>query len=167
MTGAHGGKKIKGRKRHLIVDIEGLLMDAAVHSAGVSDKAGLRQMLTPELAERFPRMEKLLVDMGYESAALVAWVIATVGWVLEGVKHPWQDQAAGWSTDGSTPPPKPSGFHVLPKRWIVERTIAWLNRFRRLSKDYEYYLDTSEAFLYFISSTLILRRLARLRAQKG
>ena len=142
-------------------------MEAAVHSAGVSDKAGLRQMLTPELAVRFPRMEKLLVDMGYESAALVVWVLATVGWVLEVVKHPWQNQAAGWSTDGSGPPPKPPGFHLLPKRWIVERTIAWLNRFRRLSKDYEYYTDTSEASLYFISSTLTLRHLARLQDQRS
>jgi putative transposase len=92
----------------------------------------------------------------------VAWVQLTLGWSVQVVQHWWTGVRAVWVPAGIEPPPLPSGFHVLPKRWIVERTFAWLGKCRRLSKDYEYLPAPSETLLYTAMSWLMLRRLARL-----
>jgi putative transposase len=140
--GYDAGKKVKGRKRHIIVDTLGLLLAVVVHSAKVQDRDGAKLVLA-KLSGRFPRLKLLWADGGY-AGQLVEWVLAFGGWVLEIVKRP----------EGA------KGFQVLPRRWVVERTLAWLGRYRRLSKDYEALPQTSEAFIYIAMIHLMLRRLA-------
>ncbi len=133
---------MKGRKRHLVVDTLGLLLAVAVHAADVQDRDGAKLVLG-KLVGRFPRLWVLWADGGYAGKLLV-WALVVGGWVIEVV-------------------PKPAGargFAVLPKRWIVERTFAWLGRSRRLSKDYEGLPATSEAWIRVAMIHLMLQRLA-------
>ena len=140
--GYDAGKKVKGRKRHLGVDTLGLLLAIVVTSAHVSDPAGAR-LVAGQLRGRFPRLTRLWADGGYAGAALAAWMLALGGWIFEVVRG---------RTDQR-------GFAVIPKRWIVERTFGWLNRYRRLSKDYEELPETSEVMILIAMSHLMLRRL--------
>jgi putative transposase len=143
VAGYDAGKKVKGRKRHLVVDTLGLLLAVVVHSAALQDRDGAKLVLG-KLGPRFPRLRLLWADGGY-AGKLVDWVRETWAWVLTIVKR--DDDA--------------KGFQVLPKRWIVERTFAWLDRYRRLSKDYEYLTDTAEAMIYVAMIHLMVVRLAR------
>lgn len=140
--GYDAGKKIKGRKRHIVVDTLGLIIGVVVHAADVQDRDGAKKVIE-EIRFRCPRMEKLWADGGY-SGALIEWVEKFAGWNLEIVKR--SDAA--------------KGFELLPHRWIVERTFAWLSRYRRLSKDYEFFAETSENFIYMAMINLMLHRLA-------
>ena len=140
--GYDGGKQIIGRKRHLIVDTLGLLLAVVVHSAKVSGPLGARWVLA-QLTHRFSRLRLLWTDGNY-TGALVEWALHWGGWVLEAVKRP----------EGM------KGFQVPPRRWVVERTFAWLGRYRRLSKDYEALPQTSEAWIYLAMTNLMLGRLA-------
>jgi putative transposase len=133
---------VTGRKRHLVVDTLGLLLAVVVHAADVQDRDGARLVLG-KLAGRFPRLRLVWADGGY-AGALLLWALATAGLVIEIVAKP-----AGITT-----------FTVLPKRWIVERTFAWLGRCRRLSKDYEALPATSEAWIQVAMIHLMLKRLA-------
>lgn len=133
---------MKGRKRHIVVDTLGLLLRCVVHPANVQDRDGAKWVLQ-ELAERFPRLRKVWADGGY-AGQLVEQAKGWGKWVLEIVKRPESAQ----------------GFQVLPHRWIVERTFAWLGRFRRLSKDYEALAETSETMIRLAMIRLMLRRLA-------
>ena len=112
----------------------------------------------------FPRMRKVWVDYAYRG--LKAWVKAALGWTLEVVHHGWTGVRGVWVGKGAQPPELPGGFQVLPRRWVVERSLAWYGRNRRLSKDYERNSKTEETFIYAASAFQILRRLARLR-KKG
>ena len=134
---------MSGRKRHLVVDTLGLLLAVVVHAANVQDRDGARLVLA-KLIGRFPRLWVLWADGGYAGTLLI-WALVVGGWVIELVKKP----------EGTTT------FAVLPKRWIVERTFAWLGRCRRLSKDYEALPATSEAWIYLAMIHLMLKRLAR------
>jgi len=134
---------VTGRKRHLVVDTLGLLLAVVVHPADVQDRDGARLVLAG-LEGRFPRLVLVWADGGYAGTLLV-WALVAVGVVLEIVKR--SDAARG--------------FVVLPKRWIVERTFAWLGRSRRLSKDYEALAETSEAWIRIAMIQLMLKRLAR------
>ena len=143
--GYGAGKKTFGRKRHLLVDTLGLVLLTVVHAAGIQDRDGARLVLAP-LAHSFTRLRKIWADGGY-AGALVEWVrnLRTRHRIdLEIVKR----------TDDL------KGFVVLPKRWIVERTFAWLSFHRRLSKDYEYLPETSESFIHISMIRLMLARLA-------
>ncbi len=126
-----------------MVDTLGLLLMVVVHSAGLQDPAGARLVLGP-MAARFPRLSLIWADDIYKGP-LVRWVWCCFGWVLQIVRR---------SDDGK-------GFQVLPLRWVVERTFAWLGRYRRLSKDYDFLPKTSETMIYAAMSLLMLRRLAR------
>ncbi len=139
--GYDAGKKVGGRKRHIVVDTLGLILAAVVHAADVQDREGAKLVLAA-LAGRFPRLRLIWADGGY-AGQLVTWALAAYGWALEIVKRP--DDARG--------------FVVLPKRWVVERTFGWLGRCRRLSKDYEALPETSEAWIYLAMTHLMLRRL--------
>jgi putative transposase len=86
----------------------------------------------------------------------------TLGWSVTVVRHWWTGVSTGWVAPGQEPPEIPVGFQVLPWRWIVERSFAWMGRYRRLSKDYEYLVETSEAMVYTAMSRTMLARLARL-----
>jgi putative transposase len=144
--GPHGydaGKKINGRKRHLLVDTLGLVLMVVVHAADIQDRDGARLVLQA-IRGVFPRLQLIWADGGYRGA-LVDWVKTTFNWVLDIVKRPDDQQ----------------GFAVLPRRWVVERTFGWLGRYRRLSKDYERCPQSGEAMVYAAMSHLMLRRLAR------
>jgi putative transposase len=141
-AGYDAGKKVKGRKRHLGVDTLGLLLAIVVTGAHVSDAAGAR-LVSGQLRGRFPRLARLWADGAYAGTALAAWMLEAGGWVLEVVRGR-ADQR---------------GFAIIPKRWIVERTFGWLNRYRRLSKDYEELPQTSEVMILIAMSHLMLRRL--------
>jgi putative transposase len=132
---------VNGRKRHLLVDTEGLVVRVVVLPADIQDRDGA-QDLCHVAAPVCPRLERLWADHAY-TGALVAWVREEYGWRLEIVSKP----------------PDQAGFAVQPRRWVVERTFAWLSTYRRLSKDYEELPDSSEAWIYAASIHLMLRRL--------
>lgn len=134
---------MKGRKRHIVVDTLGMLLACAVHSADIQDRDGAQSVLE-ELADRFPRLRKVWADGGY-AGRLVEKAKDWGNWFLEIVKR--SDKAAG--------------FELLPHRWIVERTFAWLGRYRRLSKDYETFTETSVAMIQLAMIRLMLGRLAQ------
>lgn len=141
--GFDGGKQVKGRRRHIVVDTLGLLLAVYVAAANLPERAGAK-VLFEKLAGRFPRLQLFWADGGYAGVDFIGWIKQTYQWVLEIVKRP----------EGAR------GFHLLPKRWKVERTFGWFNRSRRLSKDYEQLPAVSEAWLYVAMSHLMLRRLA-------
>jgi putative transposase len=141
--GYDAGKQVKGRKRHIVVDTLGLLLAVVVHGADVQDYDGAKLVLE-ELAGRFPRLRKIWADSRYACNGLPAWVRAAFGWVLEVVRRPV----------GAV------GFVVLHRRWVVERTFAWLGRYRRLAKDYERSPRVSEAWIRLAMIRIMLRRLA-------
>ena len=162
--GYDGGKKINGRKRHLLVDTQGLVLGVTVHPADIMDRDGVI-LLLEVLRDRFPRLSHVWLDGGYKGKGKgKEWIETVLGWTVQLVQHPrkithiWapKDAVIDWNT--VLPPP---GFRVLPRRWVVERTFSWFGQSRRLSKDYEYLCATSEAFIYVAMSRLMLRRLAR------
>src|SRR5918997_4884058 len=173
--GYDGAEKIKGRKRHLLVDTEGFVLSAKVHSAKVMDYEGIKALL--DRAKRlFPRLWHLWMDAGYRGEGKGAdWVEKTLGWRVEIVSRPRKPApeevlmawAREWAKEGVTVDWQkllpPQGFVVLPRRWVVERTIAWIDQNRRMSKDYERLAATSEAFIYVAMTRLMVRRLARAR----
>ncbi len=150
IRGYDAGKKVAGRKRHIIVDTLGLILLVVVTAGNVQDRDGAKTLLQALFKRikkskysRWCRLKLIWADGGYRGE-LLNWVKCTLGWTLEIVEK-LSDQV---------------GFQVLPKRWIIERTFAWLNRQRRLSKDYERLPATSEAFVYVVMIRLMLKRLA-------
>lgn len=118
-------------------------MAVVVHSAAIQDRDGAKLVLA-RLQERFPRLRLIWADGGY-SGTLIEWVASLFGWTLEIIKRS-DDQ---------------KGFVVLPRRWVVERTFGWLGRYRRLSKDYEFLPQSSEAMVYIAMIHIMLRRLTQ------
>jgi putative transposase len=172
--GYDGGKKVKGRKRHLLVDTQGLVVKARVHSAMVQDREGIKVLL--DLApEHLPqRLSHLWMDAGYTGEGKGAdWVEKALGWTAQIVRHPpkiapeevMRRWVREWDKEGVPINPEklsgPRRFGDLPRRWVVERTFSWLSQNRRLSKDYERLAETSEAFVYVAMTRLMVRRLAR------
>ncbi len=138
---------MNGRKRHLLVDTQGLLIEAVVHSAGIQDQEGAKVVLAQSKQRRqgrYVRRLKLIWVDGKYGGQLVEWVQKAYGWTLEVVRRP--KDAKGWV--------------VLPRRWVIERTFGWLGRYRRLSRDYEGLLLTSEVLIYAAMVHLMLPRLA-------
>jgi len=142
VRGYDSGKKVKGRKRHLLVDTMGLVLAVVVTAAGVSDPAGAR-LLFQRLGGVGKKLRKVWVDGTYRGK-LLEWVAAELWFRLQPVLR---------SDDMK-------GFVLLPRRWVVERTFAWLTQCRRLSKDYEQLPATSETLIYIAMTRLMLRRLA-------
>lgn len=142
------GKKVKGRKRHILVDTMGNLLSVVVHSAGIQDRDGARQVFERAQEQgRMGRVGKVFADNGYWYAKLNEWIKNRYGdrWELEVVVR----------EEGAI------GFQPLPKRWVVERTFAWISRNRRMSRDYEYFPKSSEAFIYLAMARTLLRRLSQ------
>lgn len=137
-VGFDAGKRVKGRKRHILVDTLGLILKAEVHSAGIQDRDGAAFVLE-RLAKRFPFVEKVCGDAGYQGPI----ARRASPRPMEIVKR------------------QSAGFEVLPKRWIVERTFAWLGINRRLAKDFERFTQTSLAFIQTAMIKLMSRRIAR------
>jgi putative transposase len=142
--GYDAGKKITGRKRHLAVDTLGLVLSVVVQSASWQDHDGACFLLM-RLQESFCRLKVLFADSAYKRNGLPDWVRETFGWTLQTILRPVGLQ----------------GFVVLPKRWIVERTFAWLMRYRRHSRDYEKTTASSEAMTYLAMINLMSKRLAK------
>ena len=174
--GYDGAKKVKGRKRHLLVDTQGLVVKARIHSAQIQDREGIKLLLDVAARNHLPdRLSHLWLDAGYTGQDNGAgWVERTLGWTAEIVRHPpkpapeevmmrWARELAkeGVQLDPKKflPPEGPRPF--LPRRWVVERTFSWLGQNRRMSKDYERLPETGEALIYAAMSRLMARRLAR------
>src|SRR3954464_803389 len=142
IKGFDAGKKVKGRKRHIVVDTLGLLIAVVVTAANVQDYHGAKPTLT-RAKGRCPGLKVVWVDGIYQKQWLIDWARGECGWELQVVKR--RD--------------KGKGFSVLPKRWVVERTFGWLGRYRRLSKDYEVLPKTSEALIQMAMIHIMVRRL--------
>jgi putative transposase len=140
--GYDAGKKVKGRKRHIVVDTLGLLLVVVVHVANIQDRDGAK-LAFMQLLAKFPGIKLIWADGGY-AGKLVNWAKAFGGWALQIVKRPEEAK----------------GFVLLKRRWVVERTFAWLSFFRRLSKDYEERTETSETVVLISMIHLMVRRLA-------
>ena len=138
------GKRVKGRKRHLIVDVEGLVLAVLVTTASLQDdqKPAAGVLFARLACCGFRRLKRIWADGMYEGSA-VMWARHLYGWALEIVKRP----------EGV------KGFCLLPRRWVVERTFAWFNNYRRLSKDYERQTQSSETTIYLAMIHLMLNRL--------
>jgi putative transposase len=174
--GYDGAKKVKGRKRHLLVDTQGFVLEARLHSAHIQDREGIKLLLDANARDRLPeRLSHLWLDAGYTGQDKGAgWVQKVLGWTAEIVRHPpkiapegvmrvWMREfnKEGIAIDMDKLMPQEGPRPFLPKRWIVERTFAWLGQNRRMSKDYERLPESSEAFIYVAMSRLMARRLAR------
>ena len=147
--GYDAAKKVTGRKRFILTDCEGLLLAVWICAASVSEKAGAQQLLryikcVPGLRALCGRIQLVWADGGYTGAALIDYVRQLWGWTWQIIKR--SDQA--------------KGFQLLPRRWVVERTFAWLLNARRLSKDYEKKRRNSQSMVYIAMLPILLRRLA-------
>jgi putative transposase len=143
--GYDGAKKINGRKRHILVDTLGLVLAVVVTAANVDDAAGAQQVVGKYGPDTLPRLETIFGDNKYHNHTYEAWL-----------KEHSQGQ---WRMEISSRPPGAEGFVPLPIRWVVERTFAWLGRYRRNSKDYEKRTDSSESMILLSSISLMLRRM--------
>jgi putative transposase len=142
--GYDGGKKVTGRKRHIVVDTLGLLLAVAVTAACVDDAEGAKNVLNEIESPAFPRLRVIWADSKYHNYSLYAWV----------------DQHADYKLHIVRRPQEAKGFVLMPNRWVAERTFAWLGRARRLSKDYEKLNETSEAMIKISGIHMMLNRLA-------
>jgi putative transposase len=144
--GYDAGKKVTGRKRHIMVDTLGLMLGIVVHPANVQDRDGAEAVLR-QTRRSFPFIEVIFADGGYQGPIMAAVTAKTGKWRLEIVKR------------NDIP-----RFEVLPKRWIVERTLAWISHCRRLARDFERHVRTVIAFVYLAMIRLMLRRLTATRS---
>lgn len=146
LCGYDAGKKVKGRKRHILTDTDGNLVHAVVHAADIQDRDGAPLVLG-EIVRRFPWLRHVFADGGYAGNKLKDALRRIGKWTVEIIKR--SDTA--------------KGFEVLPRRWVVERTLAWLSRNRRLAKDFEKTIASATAWLFIASIQLYARRIARPR----
>ena len=144
-VGYDGNKKIKGRKRHLLTDTLGLILCVVVTSAAVGDREGLKSLLQQWFVKGVCRLRKLWVDSGYSGQALAEWV-----------RHLKRTHQIGLEVKER----RAAGFQLVRKRWVVERSFAWLLNFRRHSKDYETLTRNSEAMIQLAMIAILVRRLA-------
>jgi transposase len=144
ISGFDAGKKVKGRKRHIVVDTEGLLLTVLVHAASIQDRDGGADTLKA-VRKRFPFLHLIWADGGYQGAKFKTAFDKIAAWKLSVVKR----------SDDHT------GFRVLPRRWVVERTFAWIGRNRRMAKDFERLIETATAYILIAMIQLMTRRLAR------
>ncbi len=142
--GFDGGKKVNGRKRHILVDTMGNLLKVVAHAANIGERAGAKQVLNRLPDPLWTLLVKILADGGYDGAPFHAWVHDTCAVDLE----------------ISLRPRDATGFVLLPQRWVVERSFAWLGRCRRMSKDYEKLTENSEGMVYLASIQRLLKCLA-------
>lgn len=142
--GYDAGKKVKGRKRHILTDTNGLLVGAVVHEADIQDRDGAPRVLA-SIRRSFPFLRHVFADGAYQGPNLQTALDKIGDWTLEIIKR--SDTA--------------KGFILLPRRWVVERTLAWINRNRRMAKDFEATMESALAWLFMASTKLLARRIAR------
>lgn len=150
--GYDGAKKVGGRKRHILVDTLGLLLKARVHAADITDRDGARLLLN-KVGDEFPRLQHVWADMGYRGK-VVDWIKQQLGWSVEIVKQPRR-----WFRvpEGEEVPFVPA-FVVLPRRWVVERTFAWIVKNRRFVRDYEQLTAVAETLITIAATATLIRR---------
>jgi transposase len=144
VRGYDAGKKVKRRKRHILTDTCGYLVHAIIHSADIQDRDGA-PMILKDVRYSFPWLRHVFADGGYAGSKLKQALTKIGNWTIEIIKR--SDRA--------------KGFVILPRRWVVERTFAWLNRNRRLTKDFEHTIASAAAWLFMASVQLIARRIAK------
>lgn len=144
VCGYDAGKKVKGRKRHIVTDTIGLMLFIIVHAANIQDRDGAPELLRV-IGHRFPWLRHVFADGGYAGDKLLDAIREYGEWTIEIIRR--SDTA--------------KGFELLPRRWVVERTFAWLGRCRRLAKDWERTVESSKAWALIASIRLLTRRLAR------
>jgi len=144
VCGYDAGKKIKGRKRHIVTDTLGLLVGLMVHGANIQDRDGAPEVLK-SIRHAFPWLRHIFADGGYAGPKLRGKLAKIGCWTMEIIKR--SDTA--------------KGFEVIPRRWVVERTFAWLGRCRRLAKDWEKTIASAEAWILIAHIRIVTRRLAR------
>jgi putative transposase len=157
--GYDGGKKVNGRKRHLLGDTLGLLLRVIVHPANVQDRDGARLVLAG-LQQRFPRLHHLWTDQA-STGTLLEWIEQELGWSVEVVERSPRRGFIVTPAHQFQRVALPARFEPLPRRWVVERSFAWIGRNRRLSKDYEFLPAPSETWVYLSMVRVMLKRLAR------
>lgn len=143
--GYDGAKMITGRKRFILVDVLGLLLNVIVTKASLPERKGAQELLKATPVEILEQLQLLWADGGYDGPNFTTWVLENYDIFVEIVKR--SDDA--------------KGFVLLPHRWVVERTFSWFGKFRRLSKDYEVHAETSVALIYTVMVRLMLQRLAK------
>jgi len=135
-------KKINGIKRHFLVDVLGLILFVVVHTANIQERAGAKLVLAKAAQSDMPRLQTILADDGYSGKPMIDYVREEYGWQFVSVKRTELHQ-----------------FKVMPKRWVVERTIGWMNNWRGLSKHYDYHAKTGESKIYLASIFYMSKRL--------
>jgi putative transposase len=168
VRGYDGAKKLSGRKRHVLVETQGLVARVRVHAADIQDRAAV-PLLLAGVREEFPRLQHVWVDLGYTGTGK-RWIEEELGWSVEVVQHPPKPRGE-WVPLGTGEDPRPFAWRrlpperrrfrgVLPRRWVVERTFSWFGQNRRLSKDYEQLCTTGECLIYATMIRIMARRLA-------
>ena len=150
-SGIDGGKLVKGRKRHIATDTNGYLLEVVSHAANTADSVGGREVLR-RLFDRIHTIQLIWADGSYPG--LVDWALEELGCIIEIVNKKKNSEGEDIK-----------GFQVLPRRWVVERTFAWLNFYRRLVKDYERTVESSESFLYLANIRMVLSSIARIEEE--
>jgi putative transposase len=145
---------VNGRKRHLLVDTSGLVLAVVVHRADLPDQEGAK-LVVADLAARYPLLRHIWADAAYRFT-FRQWAQDTLGITVETVQRP---PARIRTAPGVDPPPR-TQFEVLPRRWVVERTFAWLGRYRRMSRDYEGLPETQRTMIHLCMIRLMVQRLA-------
>jgi putative transposase len=143
-------KKIKGIKRHFLVDVMGLLICIVVHAANIQERAGAKLVLQKAADKGLSRLQKILADDGYSGKPMADEIREKYGWELESVKRTELHK-----------------FAVMPKRWVVERTIGWMNNWRGLSKHYDYDSATGEAKVLWASVYYLSKRLTHRKPEEN
>jgi len=151
------GKKIKGRKRHIITDTQGFILGCFVGAADENDRDGIKLALD-NMSKKYSTITKMWADMGYTGKELKEHIKEHYNIDLEIVKRPACRFWVHKDTPAELIPSREAGFKLEPRRWVVERTLAWLGRNRRLSKEYEYLTTSTENLIYLAMNRLILRR---------
>lgn len=146
-------KRVAGRKRHVLVDAAGLVLLAHVHAADLHDRIGAQALISRAAPPDLPRLELVWGDGAY-AGTFARWLAAERGWRVEVPRHRNRQL---WRYGFAE---KPKGFQVIPRRWVVERTFAWLARSRRLARDYERLPETCEAMIHAAMGRIMLRRVA-------
>lgn len=151
-------KKIKGRKRHIITDTQGLVLGCYVGSASENDRYGVKLALT-NTRKKYSNIKKMWADMGYQGKDCKDEVKEKYGIDLEVVKRPARRFWVHQDTPPELLPTIEHGFKIQPRRWVVERTFAWINRNRRLAKEYDFLTESTVNLIYIAMNRLMLRRL--------